>query len=85
MKQRWLLVLVSLALVVGVVGFAPVGVTRAAPNATCTWTGGGGDGLGDVGNWSGCTGGVAPAATDDVLLDNSTVAGNDTVNLPTGI
>jgi len=32
MRQRGLLVLVSLALVMGVVGFAPAGVTKAAPN-----------------------------------------------------
>ncbi len=31
MKQRWLLLLVSLALVVGVAGFVPAGITRAAP------------------------------------------------------
>jgi hypothetical protein len=84
MKQRWLLILVSLALVVGVVGFALVGVTRAAPNATCTWTGATDSLWTTPTNWSGCTGGGAPVASDDVLLDNSTVVGSYTVNLPTG-
>ena|GEM_PF-1981113 len=37
MKRRWFVLLVSLALVVGVIGVAPVGVTRAAPTAGITY------------------------------------------------
>ena len=47
-----------------------------------TWTGLGGDGLwATATNWSG---GTAPIATDQVLLDNSGVAGSFTVTLPGG-
>ena len=47
-----------------------------------TWDGGGGDGLWSTAdNWAG---NVVPGAGDNVLLDNSTVPGSYTVNLPTG-
>jgi FlgD Ig-like domain len=47
-----------------------------------TWTGGGDGASWDQGaNWSG---GIAPTSSDNVLLDNSAVAGSYTVNLPTG-
>ena len=45
-----------------------------------TWTGGGGDGLwATATNWSG---GTVPIATDQVVLDNSGVAGTFVVTLP---
>lgn len=52
--------------------------------ATCTWNGSVDSAWTTAGNWTGCTGGGAPATTDDVLLDNSSVSGSYTVNLPTG-
>jgi hypothetical protein len=83
MKQRGVLLLVSLALVVGVVGFAPVGVTRAAPMATKTWDGGAGTNRwSDATNWN--PDGV-PGSTDDVILDNSSVAGSYTVVIDNNI
>lgn len=50
-------------------------------NATViTWDGGGGDGQWNTAaNW---TGDVVPGPADDVLLDNSSLAGNYTVTLP---
>lgn len=54
----------------------------SAKGATITWDGGGGDGL-----WSTATnwvGDVVPVPADDVLLDNSVVAGSYSVVLPGG-
>jgi hypothetical protein len=46
-----------------------------------TWTGGGGDGLwATATNWSG---GTVPISTDQVVIDNSGVAGTFTITLPT--
>src|ERR1044071_629596 len=50
--------------------------------ATKTWDGGGGDGLWNTAaNWDNDT---LPATTDEVVLDNSSVAGTYTVTLPSG-
>lgn len=50
--------------------------------ATLTWDGGAGDGLwASATNW---VGDVAPTSADDVVLDNSALAGTYTVTLPTG-
>lgn len=50
--------------------------------AQITWDGGGdGTSWSDAANW---VGDIAPAATDNVLLDNSVVPGSYTVNLPSG-
>lgn len=55
------------------------------PLATCKWTGIGGDGLWMTNtNWSGCTGGGAPASGDDVVFDHTTVAGSYVVTLNGG-
>lgn len=51
--------------------------------ATITWDGGGGNGQWNTAaNW---TGDIIPTPADDVILDNSSVAGNYTVTLPAGI
>src|SRR5262245_52112143 len=57
-------------------------LTSALASAQVTWTGGG-DGISwnDAANWSSST---IPAATDDVVLDNSTVPGSYDVTLPSG-
>ncbi len=53
-----------------------------ASAAVITWDGEGGDGLWTTNtNWAGD---IIPAAADDVILDNSAVTGNYTVNLPAG-
>ncbi len=70
-----------LALAVGLM-FLVAGNTAYA--ATCTWNGSVDSNWNTAGNWTGCTGGGTPAAADNVLLDNSVVSGNYTVNLPTG-
>lgn len=70
-----------LALAVGLM-FLVAGNTAYA--ATCTWNGSVDSNWNTAGNWTGCAGGGIPAATDNVLLDNSVVSGNYTVNLPTG-
>lgn len=50
--------------------------------ATITWDGEAGDGLwSSAANW---VGNILPVAGDDVILDNSIVTGNYTVNLPSG-
>jgi hypothetical protein len=69
MKQRWLLVLVSLALVVGVVGFAPVGVTRAAPVAGNNCVSAGSGNWNVASTWTGC-GGVTPDSGDNVFIQS---------------
>lgn len=57
-------------------------VFSATAKSQITWDGGG-DAVSwnDAGNW---VGNVVPGAADNVLLDNSVVAGSYTVNLPTG-
>ncbi|HXI23964.1 MAG TPA: choice-of-anchor Q domain-containing protein [Pyrinomonadaceae bacterium] len=53
--------------------------------AICSWTGAGGDGQWSTStNWTGCTGGGAPAVNDFVFVDNAFVAGSYTVTLPSG-
>lgn len=43
--------------------------------ATCTWTGGAGDGLiHTAGNWSGCTPGLTPQPTDTVVINTGSAA-----------
>lgn len=57
-------------------------VSSATVKSQITWDGDGGDGLwSTAANWSSD---VVPGAADNVLLDNSVVAGSYTVNLPTG-
>lgn len=57
-------------------------VSSATAKSQITWDGDGGDGLwSTAANWSSD---VVPGAADNVLLDNSVVAGSYTVNLPTG-
>lgn len=56
--------------------------TRSAQAATKTWDGGGdGTSWSDANNWSD---NAIPAAADQVILDNSLVAGSYTINLPAG-
>jgi len=79
MIRMGFLLTLSLALVVGLWGVLPVPVARAA---TITWDGGGdGSSWNDPANW---VGDAIPTSADEVVLDNSVVAGNYTVNLPGG-
>src|SRR5205085_4997211 len=64
--------------------FCVVMMSTMASAATCTWNGSVDSNWATAGNWTGCTGGGAPASTDSVLLDNSLKAGSYSVNLPTG-
>jgi hypothetical protein len=81
MRQRWLLLLVSLALVVGVVGFAPVGVTRAAPNATTyTWNQTGAAAWGTASNWTPARN--TPAVDDILVFDGFTTPAPTVTGVP---
>ncbi len=71
--------LFCLALAAGLFGVLPA---PSALAATITWDGGAGtSNWNDANNWNG---NVVPSATDEVILDNSSVSGSYTVNLPSG-
>jgi len=74
-----------LAVLAAMLGLMFVSARNSAYAATCAWNGSVDSNWNTAGNWTGCTGGGAPIAADDVLLDNSVALGNYTVNLPTGL
>ena len=79
MQRKYLMIVISLALVAGLLGVLPAPRALAA---TVTWDGGAGtSNWADANNWSTNT---VPTSTDDVVLDNTSVAGSYNVDLPTG-
>jgi len=69
MKYRWIPILASVALVVGL---GLLSMPRPAMAAACVWTGNTSTDWAATGNWSSCQGdGTAPPAADDTVTINS--------------
>lgn len=79
MKIQWLRISAFVLVTLGALFLFGTGTANAA---TKTWDAGGGDGLwGTPTNWND---NILPTNADDVVLDNSSVAGSYTVTLPGG-
>lgn len=79
MKTQWLRISALVLMTLGALFLFGTGTVDAA---TKTWDGGGGDGLWVTPtNWND---NIVPTNADDVVLDNSNIAGSYTVTLPGG-